>query len=251
VAQIVSLGAHGTAQGPDLSISRDWMGEMVDRVEHATSAPVLFLNGACGDITPRKAIGGDLGDGASAVREVGLRAAVDVMPVWRSVRDFQDVTLEAYSFPLPLPIEPLPTLATAREEFAKLDGHENSFGEQGCEWHYWNGVIKAHQAAPITTRVVRQTIFGLGPIAIVTFPGEIFSEIALRLKALSPYQYTLCIGNSNGSNGYFCTREARARGGYEPWVAKAFGAYLLADNVDDVLVAENLKALQTLHNGGQ
>jgi hypothetical protein len=31
------------------------------------------------------------------------------------------------------------------------------------------------------------------------------------------------------------------------WVAKAFGPYLLAENVDDVLVQENLNLLRQLH----
>ncbi len=32
--------------------------------------------------------------------------------------------------------------------------------------------------------------------------------------------------------------------GYEVWVARAYGAYLPADNVDDILVQENVKCLQ-------
>jgi len=40
------------------------------------------------------------------------------------------------------------------------------------------------------------------------------------------------------------TREARARGGYEVWVMRAFSAYLLAENLDDVLVMENIQLLQ-------
>ena len=36
------------------------------------------------------------------------------------------------------------------------------------------------------------------------------------------------------------------RGGYEVWVARAFGTYLLADNIDDVLVEENLRLLRDL-----
>jgi hypothetical protein len=40
------------------------------------------------------------------------------------------------------------------------------------------------------------------------------------------------------------TREARARGGYEVWVMRAFSAYLLAENLDDVLVMENMQLLK-------
>ena len=40
--------------------------------------------------------------------------------------------------------------------------------------------------------------------------------------------------------------EARPRGGYELWAGKSAGAYLLADNIDDVLVSENLRRLRSL-----
>ena len=46
--------------------------------------------------------------------------------------------------------------------------------------------------------------------------------------------------------GYLPTREARHRGGYEIWVNKAKGPYLLADDVDDVLVSENIKILKKI-----
>jgi hypothetical protein len=77
-------------------------------------------------------------------------------------------------------------------------------------------------------------------------PGEIFSGISLRLRQQSQFQYTLCCSVSNGSLAYLPTREARHRGGYETWVGKAAGPYLLADNIDDALVAENTKLLSKI-----
>ena len=47
--------------------------------------------------------------------------------------------------------------------------------------------------------------------------------------------------------GYFVTREARPRGGYEVGVARCYGAHLFADDIDDVLVQENLKLLRQMH----
>jgi hypothetical protein len=74
-------------------------------------------------------------------------------------------------------------------------------------------------------------------------PGEMFSGISLRIRRDSPYQYTLCCSVSNGSMAYLPTREARHRGGYECWVGKAAGPYLLAENVDDALVKQNVELL--------
>lgn len=91
-----------------------------------------------------------------------------------------------------------------------------------------------------------QTITRLGPVAIVPFPGEPFAEIVLRLRVASPFAHTLCASTTNGSFGYFVTRESLHRGGYEVWVARAFGAYILAENIDDVLVETNLHLLREL-----
>ena len=113
-----------------------------------------------------------------------------------------------------------------------------------CEYNHNQSVIEAHQHPLLTGRPFAQTILCLGPLAIIPMPGEIFSGISLRLRQGSPFAYTLCCSVSNGSLGYVPTREARHRGGYECWVGKAVGPYLLADHIDDALVEQNLKVLR-------
>ena len=104
----------------------------------------------------------------------------------------------------------------------------------------------AHTAPPLRGKSYRQVITAFGPVAIVPFPGEPFAETVLRLREFSPFQYTLCASTSCGNNGYFPTRESLHRGGYETWIGQALGAYLLAENIDDVLVEENLILLARL-----
>jgi hypothetical protein len=246
LATIVHASAHPTSRGADPAISRDWPGVMMDRVEPLTNAPVLFLNGAFGDVAPRTTIGGVTGDAAKAAREVGLRAAFHAMTAWREIKEFRDLDLQTGQAKIAMPLGDLPSREEAEREFAQYAGQENAKGAGEAEWRYWNAVLQAHDAPRQTTREWPQSITRLGPIVFVPFAGEIFSEIALRLKRDSPFAHTLCLGTSNGSHGYYVTREARARGGYEVWVAKAYGAYLLAENIDDVLVQENLKLLHKL-----
>ena len=50
----------------------------------------------------------------------------------------------------------------------------------------------------------------------------------------------------NGSIDYIATRDSLHRGGYEVQVAKAFSPYLLAENIDDILIGENLRLLRKL-----
>ena len=248
LATLVHLCAHPTSRGLEPSVSRDWPGVMMDRLETLTGAPVVFINGAFGDVAPRTSIGGVVGDGAIAAEEVGLRAAADAIRVWQNIKNFTDADLEILRENMALPLSPLPSREEAETAFAAYAGHEDSYGDDGAEWHYWNAVLQAHNAEIQTTRDWAQTITRIGPLVLIPFAGEIFSEIALRLKFHSPFEYTLCAGTSNGSHGYYVSRDARARGGYEVWVAKAYGAYILADNIDDFFVQENLRLLEKLEN---
>ncbi len=246
LASLVHLGAHPTSRGGEPSVSRDWPGVMMDRVEALTGAPVLFLNGSFGDVAPRTNKGGAVGDGGAASTEVGLRAASDALQAWRGIKEFRTLDLQTYTETLALPHAPLPSREEAAQQAKGYADGEQLRGARHAEWRYWNAVSEAHESAPQQSRNWQQTLTRIGPVVLVPFAGEIFSEIALRLKKASPFAYTLCLGTSNGSHGYYVTREARARGGYEPWVAKAYGAYILADNIDDVLVQENLQLLNTL-----
>ena len=238
-----------TAMGRLADISRDWPGVMSDRIEELTGAPVIFINGALGDVAPRGATGSATRHGIIGAREVGLRAAAHAMKAYAAIKEWRDPKLAVWSEEIALPHAPLPSLEEARNQLASSD--ENAqWGEPFALRRYWQAVVEAHAEPSQPHRVFAQTLIQLGPLAIVPFAGEPFAEIALRLRRLSPFAHTLCAGITNGKQGYYVTREARARGGYEVWVARAYGAYLLADNIDDVLVAENAKLLQKLYDAG-
>lgn len=254
VGIIVHYGAHGTAMGNNRLVSRDWCGVMKDRIESQFAAPVLFLNGAIGDVGPRINLrsGGGLsaggGDGVHAVREVGYRAATDAIRALLSIKEWRsDLGLKVLVQDMEIPYAPLLPLEVAEKEVVRLEASKNEWGGSMCEYRYHSAVVEAHRKPLLHGRNFTQTIIMVGPMAIVPMPGEMFSAISLRIRASSPFQYTLCCSVSNGSLCYMPTREARNRGGYEIWVGKAAGAYLLADNIDDVLVEQNVNLLDQLH----
>ncbi|MDE3256317.1 MAG: neutral/alkaline non-lysosomal ceramidase N-terminal domain-containing protein [Gemmatimonadota bacterium] len=244
LATLIHYGAHPTVlSSKSRAISRDWPGVMIDRVEDLTGAPALFVNGAVGDIAPRSNILGSVGDGEAALLEVGTRAGMDAMRAIRAIKEFRNVELGVTTGAYQLPYRPLPPEDEASRNLAEAEPHRNEYGRGMCEYKYWQAVVRSQQAAPVSGKNYLQVILRLGPIAIVPFPGEPFAEIVLRLRDFSPAQYTLCASTSCGSNGYFVTRESLDRGGYEVWVARAMGAYTLAENIDDVLVEENMRLL--------
>jgi hypothetical protein len=246
---LVHYGAHGTAMGCNRLVSRDWMGVMKDRIESQYHAPVLFLNGAIGDVGPRtntlhpNGLSAGTGDGIESVREVGYRGATDAIRALLSIKEWREPELQLITETITIPYAPLAPLETAREEMEKWESRKDEWGSPMCEYMHNKAVVEAHEQPLLTGRPFTQTITILGPLAIVPMPGEMFSGISLRIRRDSPYQYTLCCSVSNGSMAYLPTREARHRGGYECWVGKAAGPYLLAENVDDALVKQNVELL--------
>jgi len=248
LSTLIHYGAHPTVLGKTSRvISRDWPGVMIDRVEGLTGAPAMFINGAVGDVAPRSGVLGAVGDGEPALMEVGYRAAMDAMRAYRSIKDFSVRDLNVVTGEYLLPYRPLPALEEARRQLAASEERKDQYGKGMCDYKHWQAVIRAHTGSTLAGKRYRQVITALGPLAFVPIPGEPFAETVLRLRQFSPAQYTLCASTSCGSNGYFATRESLHRGGYEVWIARALGAYILAENIDDVLVEENLKLLRKVY----
>jgi hypothetical protein len=248
IATIVHYGAHATSfDGSTKIVTRDWPGVMCDRVEQLTGgAPVLFINGALGDVGPRMANNKTVGDGECSMLEVGLRAAGDAMRAIRSIHQFDDVILRTLTANIEIPYAPLPPLDEARRELAKRNATTMRPGPELAEYMHWRAVVEAHAKPPMTGKAFQQTLTQIGSAVLVPVPGEPFAEVVLRLREQSPFDHTLVASVCNGSHGYFVTRESRARGGYEVWVAKAFGAQIPADHVDDWLVESNSRLLREL-----
>ena len=251
VGIIVHYGAHGTAMGCNRIISRDWCGVMKDRIEPQFDAPVFFINGAIGDVGPRtNYCTGDnnlcagAGDGIEAVLEVGYRAATDAIRALISIKEWRhDLSIKVYNEDIFIAYAPIISLEEAENGVKEWEPKKHEWGTPMCEYKHHQAVVAAHKEPLKKGRKFPQIITAIGPMAIVPMPGEMFSGISLRIRKGSPFAYTCCASVTNGSLSYLPTREARHRGGYETWVGRATGPYLLADNIDDILVEQNIKLL--------
>lgn len=244
ICNIIHYGAHGTVIGGYLEacyISRDWSGVMEDRLSDFSGAITAFFNGAEGDVAPRMLYNSK--DRVAQMKELGSRAGFDAIRAYRAIKEFKEVDVKAYTEEIKLPFEELPDLEMAKK---KLSAMGDVMGERELEKQRWVDVIKAHEEEKKTHLSFTQNIISVGEIAFVPFPFEHFTEIALRLDYFSPYGYNLTLSNANGSNGYLPCRTEICRGGYEIWSFKNVGAYALADNTDDVIIAENLKLLRRM-----
>lgn len=99
------------------------------------------------------------------------------------------------------------------------------------------------------------SVLQIGPWAIVALPGEIYSDIGLKIKANSPYANTIVVEIANGYNGYVSPDIIQRSGCYEGRYSKVSYAGLgtekvLRDGCENMLSAlfdaDNIKYFGTL-----
>jgi hypothetical protein len=82
----------------------------------------------------------------------------------------------------------------------------------------------------------------LGNMALVGIPGEMFSELGMEIKKLSPTRNTLVIELANDAIGYLPAQNAFAEGGYE----SSTGSTTYEKGAGEELVASALRQLNNL-----
>lgn len=277
---IGSIGAytmHPTFLGPsNRMVSSDWPGQMRAVVEEITGAPMLFAQGATGDIGPGpKGFSDDL----RALRAVGGQVGCEAARVYLSL-DLPPVSYEHERIwesgaPLgkwkavPLPEETPVVKARTRTlnlplaEQMSIDEAEGrvAAAQQNLDELKASGAPAAEvEAATFVTKRANMTLFRstsyygktsapielhllqIGPVVFAGVEGEPFSATGKRIKAESPFAATWFGGYTGGWAGYVPTPEELARKGYEVDTSP------FADNAATVLADQVIAALHDLAN---
>lgn len=248
LAVIVHFGCHPTIMGPpNRLVTPDYPGVVRRVVEQATGAPGLFLQGAAGNV---HAVVDFVGDPAvyhrlgAILGHEAARVALGLQTLPRHERLVRvlesgaplgiyadepagepDGTLRVVTRPLRLGLREYPpfeeTDAEARrqaERLRELRRHGSQDEIQAAVGVARRARMLADKAAQYAGHAeVATELHGLrlGPVALVGFPGEPFSEIGARVKARSPFPHTLFSGYTNDYLGYVPVAEAYPEGGYE------------------------------------
>lgn len=84
-------------------------------------------------------------------------------------------------------------------------------------------------------------VFAIGDeLAVVSLPGEIFTELGMYIKERSPFPHTIVLELANGSIDYIPDRKAYVEGNYEPVSSRC------APGSGEILVDNALKLLNEL-----
>jgi hypothetical protein len=197
IALLVNFAAHPVMTDDMLlKFSADYPGFMKRKVSGELGVPVVFMQGAAGDMSPNPV------DGRGGPEKFGEALADRVLELAGSV-------------------------STAVPEKPSIDGRVDHF-EFGSRVNFRSPLIKTVFARAFFPELVENfmeeygagfkpemnTIVLNGDLAIVSGSGEFFSNHSNRLKERSYLDNTLFFGYANGHQLYFPTIEAASEGGY-------------------------------------
>lgn len=184
---------HGTALGPpNTLISGDAPGLVSGYVEEKLGAPMLFINGASGNLAPIYTVQNDFQ--AAHITEFNVLLGDKILAANSAMR----VPASEVRLRLAERIVETPRRAGVGWDEGMGNYLEAAKGEAG--------VIRV----PVRFLIINDDL------ALWAAPVELFCEISMGVRSRSPYQHTFFFGYANGAFGYLATRQAFAEGGYEP-----------------------------------
>ncbi|MBI2155788.1 MAG: neutral/alkaline non-lysosomal ceramidase N-terminal domain-containing protein [Candidatus Rokubacteria bacterium] len=178
IALLWNYAIHGTALGPkNLRLSGDVMGVASAELERRFGAPVLFVNGAVGDVSPA-------GHGEAAAARIGRALADAVQAGWERARAAPAASIEIARRRVALPS---PWLSL-----------------RNCTGRWMPRFVTAPlgSAFPADADL---TAVALGDVAWITVPGELQAALGLAIKreGRDLFAQTFIAGLSNDYLGYF------------------------------------------------
>ena len=256
IVTVVNYQCHGTVLGSEnLLVSADWIGAMRRELEQSSGAPVMYLQGATGDLNPDQnrredPAGGILGfdyvggvDNYAGVEALGMRIADRVLKALQLLVPISGESISFHQEQVWLALEAeahnLTPPLNYRRELAKMAHIPRFLVNFMLNNRYpWKTHIAARDgfwSVPVVLAYIR-----VGDLALFTLGAEVFTEIGMQIKGASPTRHTLFASVSNGCIGYLPTASEHALGGYEvdisPYYYRMPGR-LNADSADRVLRA--------------
>jgi hypothetical protein len=215
---IVNFSCHGTTWGG--SVSADWVHYLEQVVRRVLSqrAVVVFLNGACGDVTQVDNLSPFAErEGEDCPRFVGSRVGAEAVKALLSAPRGEMV--------------PVAALAQTIELGRRLPGPERlaesrRIVEEGLrreetdttEWIFAKELLLLNYLASREPKVaVELQAVQVGPVVFAANPAEMFCRLGLEIKQHSRFSFTYVVELANGDVGYVPTEDAflPSGGGYE------------------------------------
>jgi neutral ceramidase len=204
-------GHPNVLSGDNYLISAEYPGFAEKLLEEEFGGTAMFVNGAQGTMD----IDGLGPRDWAEMERLGGKLAAAVAEVARDIEPMEGLIVRCANVKHGLPARKVSgeQLAWA-EEIIKQTGGEVQPLADGVGDDYKALLIKQLHAVQERAIPAEHICIAIDDTAFFSFPGELFTEIGMEIKARSPFARTYIIGLANGSIGYVPTRKAIAEGGY-------------------------------------
>lgn len=244
---VVNYACHATTSPGGISANWIYYLEKTIRGALASDAIVVFLQGACGDVTQVDNRNPYMQpNGEEYARLVGGRVGAEVVKVLLSMQPGVLGPLDAATVTLrigrrkPSAERVKKSYEIAAKNPATVDLTEWLFAK---EIVLLDAILAKKPVAEAEVQAIQ-----VGPAVFVTNPAEFFCELGLRIKAGSPFPFTFPVELANGCVGYVPTEEAfgASGGGYETRLTAYSNLEITAGNR---LVEAGLQLARRMHPG--
>ena len=198
LALIANYPIHGTVLGGQLQISGDAPGIVSEYVEQKTGAPVLFINGAAGNLAPIYSVYPD--PEAGHLSQFRVLLGDKILEANKKILSTSDSVI-------------LFTGGLTVESPRKTNLSWPSYLEK-----YSSTTKNGINMVKLPVRFLKIN----NDVAIWSAPLELFCEISNEVRDRSPFPFTFYYGYTNGWLGYLPSAEEWRHGGYEVEVVSPF-----------------------------
>ncbi|MBE7036398.1 MAG: hypothetical protein E7403_03795 [Ruminococcaceae bacterium] len=241
VGIIVNYSSHPSELYAMKYTSGDYPGVLrrVLQNNYGADVPIVFLQGCCGNLTPRDhEHDATWGHGIDGAERVGTIIAADVMRMIALTRETSDVTdihvkttttrlnlREVSEEDLKRSDEVFELLETDRPAFDALDVADKGYANKV------RNLLKKWEVAPYEDVPIGAV--KLGDVIFLTHPAELFCEYQLDMKKQLGAK-TICVELTNGGICYVATKQGYVLKGYE--MKQGFYDYHAGQKIEDSLI---------------
>ena len=204
----VNYACHPTAAGGSCHgwVSADYVGVGSRQIEAALGgAPCLFLQGCAGNIGTGKWV---TGNPRRDMEDMGRRFAEGALQALQGVEPITVNSLSMTNQDVPMTLDPFPSW-----EELKRGLEENIKANDWMMIAYGDAMVLSRHLHDF--QHARIASIGLGDLAIVSLPAEVFVEFGMEIKRRSPFRHTLVCAYNDNSLQYIPTASAYPEGEFE------------------------------------
>ena len=238
IATIYNHAGHpNVMSGDNYMISADYPGLASKIVEDEFGGIAMFLNGAQGSSD----IDGLKDRDWEGVTRTGTAMGEAVIDIAAQITSQQTVKVKTVLQKFTVPYRAITSeeLSWAKKIMAESNGTLTVLAD-GVGDDYKAGLYLTLNEKKGESIGLEMTGIAFGDIAFISFPGELFNEIGVKIKKQSPFKYTYIVVCANDSTGYYPTKKAISEGGYAVDTRKC------DETAEEIVIKNSLDLLNNL-----